>query len=82
MLSDDSDAAIAELSVAISEHDNHRVVPDLLRILAGHVSVAAPDMRAVLKKFGTVEMPDDLVREVECRRESHVGGASCFNRKE
>ena len=67
LLSDDSDAMRAELAMALSEHSSHPAVPEISRILAGHVSVVEPDMHAVLVKFGPVETPDDLAGEVARR---------------
>ena len=79
LLSDDSDARIAELTMAINDQFNHPAVPELLHILTGHVSVTAPDMRGALAKFAPLETPDDLVGEVGRRLERNAAERRILN---
>ena len=65
LLSDDSDAKRAELAMALKEHFSHPIATEISRILAGHVSVVEPDMRAALAKFGRINTPHDLAGELE-----------------
>jgi hypothetical protein len=58
------EAAIARL---VTAHSGHPAVAELRTILAPHMELTAPDLAAVLERYGPVRDEDDLVGEVDRR---------------